>query len=86
MARDPFVAFAGPVPISAEPNVSRRRRHADDFLSRRRRRHHYDAIGIMSLVGYDDAPGKSDAQAQTGGQARVEPSVSFHEVNHVLQS
>jgi len=82
-AGDPFVAFAGPVPISAEPNISRRGRYADDLLSRRRRRHHHHAVDIVSLVGYDDASCKNDAQAQTGRQAHVEPWVSIHSDNRV---
>lgn len=64
MSRDPFVTVAGPVPISAKPNVARHRRHPNDFHARRRRRHHHDAAGIVALIRYDDATRESDAQAK----------------------
>jgi hypothetical protein len=58
MTRHPFMPIAHPSPISSQPHVAGLGSDTDDFLARRRRRDHDHAIGVMSLIGHDDAGAK----------------------------
>jgi hypothetical protein len=58
MARHPFVPIAHPFPISPQPHVAGLRSNTHDFLTRRRRGDQDHAIGVMPLIGHDDAGAK----------------------------
>jgi hypothetical protein len=57
MARDPHMAAADPIPISARPHIAGRH-NADNFNPRVRRCDHDDAPGIMTLIGDHHARGQ----------------------------
>jgi hypothetical protein len=42
---------ADPVPIAAQPYITRGRCDADNLHARRRRRHHHHTAGIVTLIG-----------------------------------
>jgi hypothetical protein len=66
VAGHPFVPVAHPPPISPQPNVAGLWGDADDFLSRWGRRDQHHSIGVMPLVGHNDAGAKCDGEdAQT---------------------
>lgn len=57
---------AYPPPISSKPYVTRLGSHADDFFTRWWRRDHHHSIGVMPLVGHNDAGAKyAGEHAQT---------------------
>jgi hypothetical protein len=82
VALDPFMPTADPIPISADPYISRRRCYADDLDTGRRRRHHHYSVGIiMTLIRYDHAPRQGHDKHQTGC---APPLTLIHDDNHVL--
>ena len=82
MSSDPYVSITYPVPISAQPHISRRRSDPEHFFTRRRRRDQHDTRGVMPLVGHYDAPRKRQRKNNTACKAHVEPSRLTHFGNH----
>jgi hypothetical protein len=74
------VPTADPIPISAQPDISRRRRFSNDLHARRRRRHHHHAIGVVTLIGNDDARCKPDTEHEGARQTCAEPPTRLPEV------
>lgn len=82
VALDPFMPAADPIPISADPYISRRRGYPDNLHTGRRRRHHDHSVGvIVALIGNDHAPRQGHRQDQTGG---AQPLALIHDDNRLL--
>lgn len=76
IARYPFVAVANPPPISGQPHVARRGRHADGLLARRRGCDHHHAADVVPLIRNDDAAGPADSDQEPESQRRrVQPHI-----------
>ena len=84
VARDPFMPIANPVPIAAQPNISRRRCDTDDLNARHRRRDHHHPIGIVPLIGNDHAPSECHRKHQAGRQTRDQALTLIHNEDHML--
>jgi hypothetical protein len=65
MASNPDMSPAHPIPVAAEPHVTRLRRHAHDFHLRGRRSRAYGASDVNHRFGYRDGAA-DDAAAEQG--------------------
>jgi hypothetical protein len=69
---DPYVAAAHPIPVAAEPYITRLRRNADD-LDLRRRRSHIDRAADIDHGGCGDcnrAPDDAAAEQRRRSERR----------------